>query len=94
MLTGQEPPLMLPQPTRLVLAPALPDRKDLLAFPVAEDDRERDLLDFGVPDPLAHGLVARVELCAEVLIVQFVRKLGLHEAKCLLHVGAAQIALH
>jgi len=39
-----------------LLSPALPDREALLAFAVAEDDRERDLLELGRANPLADRL--------------------------------------
>src|SRR6266478_1283386 len=39
-----------------LLSPALPDREALVAFAVAEDDRERDLLELGGANPLADRL--------------------------------------
>src|SRR5436305_10393977 len=42
---------------RGLLPAPLPDREAVLTLPVAEDDRERDLLELGRPDPLADRLV-------------------------------------
>src|SRR3954469_19787890 len=47
-----------------LVTPALPDRKALGAFLVAVDDHERDLLELGVPDPLADGLARLVDVDA------------------------------
>src|SRR5581483_5808147 len=52
------------RPRRLGAAP-LADRERLVALGVAVDDGERDLLDLGVADPLAHRLVRLVDLDAE-----------------------------
>src|SRR6478672_8692828 len=51
---GQGEGALLPAP--------LPDRQALVALLVAVDDDEGDLLELGVPDPLADGLPGVVDL--------------------------------
>src|SRR6476469_10798482 len=62
------------------LLPApLPDRQALGAFLVAVDHDERDLLDLGVPNPLADGLPGVVDLDPVALerLDQTLRRLAL-----------------
>jgi hypothetical protein len=54
------------------------DRERFVGFLVAVDDRERDLLELGVPDPLADGVVAVVELDPVAGLAQLCRQRSGH----------------
>src|SRR5215475_6001627 len=61
-IKGSKFGLEISQRERALVAAVLPDREGVIRLFVAVDDDERDLLDLGVPDALADGLVGVVDL--------------------------------